>query len=61
VRTPMKLEDLRREAPQVVGELVAIARDLERHFRDMQVRAALDDMLTTPCGFQVWVWVWVDF
>lgn len=37
LRTPITLEDLRREAPQVFDRLSNIAIALERHFRDMQV------------------------
>jgi pyruvate,orthophosphate dikinase len=37
IRTPMKLEDLKREAPQVFELLLRYERALEEHFRDVQV------------------------
>jgi hypothetical protein len=39
VRLPMPLEDLHTEQPDVYGQLEAAVLNLERHYKDAQVRS----------------------
>ncbi|MGC8817013.1 MAG: pyruvate, phosphate dikinase [Candidatus Hadarchaeum sp.] len=36
IRTPLKIDDLKRRYPEIYEKLVEIAEKLERHYRDMQ-------------------------
>lgn len=36
IRTPLKIDDLKRRYPEIYNKLVEIAEKLERHYRDMQ-------------------------
>lgn len=36
IRTPLRIEDLKKEHPQIYGEITQISKTLERHYRDIQ-------------------------